>query len=75
MPVILGTGDLAAGVSVPDLTRRAAEHGAGAALMLSPHHGDVREFYGEVVGAAGAHARARLPLAEGVAARHHAWRS
>ncbi len=54
MPVILGTGDLAAGVSVPDLTRRAAEHGASAALVLSPHRGDVREFYGEVVAAAGA---------------------
>ena len=54
VPVILGTGNLAAGVSVPDLTRRAAEHGAGAAITLSPHHGDVREFYGEVVAAAGA---------------------
>ena len=52
-PVILGTGDLAPGVSVPDLTRRAAEHGASAALVLSPHRGDVREFYGEVVAAAG----------------------
>src|SRR5437762_2691567 len=28
VPVLLGTGDLAPGVSVPDLTRRAAEHGA-----------------------------------------------
>ena len=54
VPVILGTGNLAAGVSVPDLTRRAAEHGASAALTLSPHHGDIREFYGEVVAAAGA---------------------
>lgn len=53
VPVILGTGALAAGVSTPDLTRRAAEHGADAALVLSPHHGDVREFYGEVVRAAG----------------------
>jgi dihydrodipicolinate synthase/N-acetylneuraminate lyase len=53
-PVILGTGNLAAGVSVPDLTRRAGEHGAAAALVLSPHHGDVREFFGEVVAAAGA---------------------
>ena len=53
VPVILGTGNLSAGVSVPDLTRRAAEHGAAAALTLSPHHGDVREFYGEVVAAAG----------------------
>ena len=53
VPVILGTGNLAAGVSVPDLTRRAAQHGARAAITLSPHHGDVREFYGEVVGAAG----------------------
>jgi len=53
MPVILGTGQLAAGVRVPDLTRRAAEHGAAAALTLSPHHGDIREFYGEVVAAAG----------------------
>lgn len=52
-PVILGTGDLAAGVSVPDLTARAAEHGASAALVLSPSKGDVREFYGEVVVAAG----------------------
>jgi 4-hydroxy-tetrahydrodipicolinate synthase len=53
VPVILGTGNLPTGVSVPDLTRRAAEHGAAAALTLSPHHGDVREFYGEVVAAAG----------------------
>jgi 4-hydroxy-tetrahydrodipicolinate synthase len=53
VPVILGTGNLSAGVSVPGLTRRAAEHGAAAALTLSPHHGDVREFYGEVVAAAG----------------------
>lgn len=53
VPVILGTGDLAAGVSVPDLTKRATEHGAAAALVLSPHRGDVREFYGEVVAAAG----------------------
>lgn len=52
-PVMLGTGDLAPGVSVPDLTRRAAEHGAAGALVLSPRHGDVREFYGEVVAAAG----------------------
>jgi 4-hydroxy-tetrahydrodipicolinate synthase len=52
-PVILGTGDLPAGVSVTALTRRAAEHGASAALVLSPHRGDVREFYGEVVAAAG----------------------
>jgi 4-hydroxy-tetrahydrodipicolinate synthase len=54
VPVILGTGALAAGVSAPDLTRRAAEHGASAALVLSPAHGDVREFYGEVTAAAGA---------------------
>jgi 4-hydroxy-tetrahydrodipicolinate synthase len=53
MPVILGTGQLAAGVSVPNLTRRAAQQGAAAALTLSPHNGDVREFYGEVVAAAG----------------------
>jgi len=53
LPVILGTGDLAPGVRVPDLTRRAAEHGASAALVLSPQRGDIREFYGEVVGAAG----------------------
>jgi dihydrodipicolinate synthase/N-acetylneuraminate lyase len=52
-PVLLGTGDLSPGVSVPDLTRRAAEHGAAAALALSPHRGDIREFYGEVVAAAG----------------------
>jgi dihydrodipicolinate synthase/N-acetylneuraminate lyase len=51
--VLLGTGNLAAGVSVPQLTRRAAEHGAAAALTLSPHHGDIRSFYGEVVDAAG----------------------
>jgi 4-hydroxy-tetrahydrodipicolinate synthase len=54
VPVILGTGNLSAGVSVPNLTRRAAEHGASAALTLSPHSGDIREFYGEVVAAAGA---------------------
>jgi 4-hydroxy-tetrahydrodipicolinate synthase len=54
VPVILGTGNLTAGVSVPDLTRRAAQHGASAAITLSPHHGDIREFYGEVVAAAGA---------------------
>ncbi len=53
LPVILGTGDLAAGVSIPDLTRRAAEHGASAALVLSPRLGDVRSFYAEVVAAAG----------------------
>jgi 4-hydroxy-tetrahydrodipicolinate synthase len=52
-PILLGTGDLAPGVSVPDLTRRAAQHGATAALVLSPHRGDIREFYGEVVAAAG----------------------
>lgn len=53
VPVLLGTGNLAAGVKVTELTRRAAEHGASAALVLSNHQGDVREFYGEVVGAAG----------------------
>jgi len=53
VPVILGTGNLAAGVSVPNLTRRAAEHGASAAITLSPDRGDIREFYGEVVDAAG----------------------
>jgi 4-hydroxy-tetrahydrodipicolinate synthase len=53
VPVILGTGDLPAGVSIPDLTKRAAEHGASAALVLSPRLGDVRSFYGEVVAAAG----------------------
>jgi len=53
IPVLLGTGDLAPGVSVPDLTRRAAEHGAAAALVLSPHKGDVGEFYAEVAMAAG----------------------
>ena len=67
VPVILGTGDLAPGVSVPQLTRRAAEAGADAALVLSPHHGDVREFYGEVVGRRRLHADHRLPLAQGVA--------
>jgi dihydrodipicolinate synthase/N-acetylneuraminate lyase len=53
VPVILGTGDLPAGVSIPDLTKRAADHGASAALVLSPRLGDVRSFYGEVVAAAG----------------------
>ena len=53
LPVLLGTGDLAPGVSVPDLTRRAAQHGAAAALVLSPHKGDMRSFYSEVVAAAG----------------------
>jgi dihydrodipicolinate synthase/N-acetylneuraminate lyase len=38
---------------VPKLTTMAAEHKASAALVLSPHRGDVREFYGEVVAAAG----------------------
>lgn len=52
-PVILGTGDLPTGVSVPDLTKRAADHGASAALVLSPQRGDVREFYTEVMAAAG----------------------
>ena len=53
VPVLLGTGDLPTGVSVADLTKRAAEHGASAALVLSPQKGDVRQFYGEVVQAAG----------------------
>jgi 4-hydroxy-tetrahydrodipicolinate synthase len=53
VPVLLGTGDLAAGVSVPTLTKKAAERKADAALVISPKHGDVREFYGEVVAAAG----------------------
>ena len=53
VPVILGTGHLAPGVSVPELTRRAAEQGASAAMTLSCQHGDMREFYGEVVAAAG----------------------
>jgi 4-hydroxy-tetrahydrodipicolinate synthase len=53
VPVIMGTGQLSPGVSVPDLTRRAAEHGASAALTLSCQNRDVREFYGEVVAAAG----------------------
>jgi 4-hydroxy-tetrahydrodipicolinate synthase len=53
VPVIMGTGHLSPGVSVPHLTRRAAEHGAAAALTLSCQNGDVREFYGEVVAAAG----------------------
>lgn len=57
VPVLVGTGQLSAGVSVPDLTRRAAEHGASGALTLSCQHGDVREFYGEVVAAAG-----RMPV-------------
>src|SRR5215211_5375627 len=51
--VLLGTGNLSPGVSVPDLTRRAAQHGADGALTLAPQHGDVREFYGQVVAAAG----------------------
>ena len=33
VPVILGTGNLAAGVSVPDLTRRAAQLGATGAIL------------------------------------------
>src|SRR5262245_33708141 len=53
VPVILGTGDLSAGESGPSLTPRAKEAGTDAAIVLSPRHGDVREFYGEVVGAAG----------------------
>jgi 4-hydroxy-tetrahydrodipicolinate synthase len=53
VPVVMGTGHLSPGVSVPDLTRRAADHGASAALTLSCQSGDVREFYGEVVAAAG----------------------
>lgn len=53
VPVILGTGCLSAGVSVTKLTTMAAEHKASAALVLSPHRGDIREFYGEVVHAAG----------------------
>jgi 4-hydroxy-tetrahydrodipicolinate synthase len=53
IPVILGTGNLPPGVKVPELTKRAGDHGADAALVLSPHSGDVREFFGEVVGAAG----------------------
>lgn len=52
-PVILGTGNLSAGVSVPRMTSMAAEHKASAALVMSPTRGDVREFYGEVVHAAG----------------------
>jgi dihydrodipicolinate synthase/N-acetylneuraminate lyase len=53
MPVLLGTGNLAAGVSVTKMTKMAADHGASAALVLSPSKGDVREFYGEAVAAAG----------------------
>lgn len=53
LPVILGTGNLSAGVSVPRMTSMAAEHKASAALVMSPTRGDVREFYGEVVHAAG----------------------
>ena len=53
VPVVLGTGALAPGVKVTDLTKRAAEHGADAALVLAPNSGDVREFYGEVVASAG----------------------
>ena len=54
IPVLLGTGNLAAGVSVTKMTKMAADHGAAAALVLSPSRGDVREFYGEAVAAAGA---------------------
>jgi 4-hydroxy-tetrahydrodipicolinate synthase len=53
VPLLLGTGCLSAGVSTPALTRRARDHGASGVMVLSPHHGDVREFYGEVVDAAG----------------------
>ena len=53
MPVLLGTGDLPAGVSVPDLTRRAAEHGAAAGVLFRPARATSASFYGEVVGAAG----------------------
>jgi 4-hydroxy-tetrahydrodipicolinate synthase len=53
VPVVLGTGDLPSGVSVADLTKRASDHGASAALVLSPSRGDVGEFYVEVVAAAG----------------------
>ena len=53
IPVLLGTGNLAAGVSVTKMTKMAADHGAAAALVLSPSRGDVREFYGEAVAAAG----------------------
>ena len=52
-PVLIGTGNLSAGVSVPRMTSMAADHKASAALVLSPSRGDVREFYGEVVQAAG----------------------
>jgi 4-hydroxy-tetrahydrodipicolinate synthase len=53
LPVLMGTGNLSPGVSVPRMTSMAAEHKASAALVLSPSRGDVREFYGEVVQAAG----------------------
>lgn len=53
VPIVLGTGMLAAGVSVAGLTKRAAQHGAAAALVLSPHHGDIAQFYAEVVASAG----------------------
>lgn len=53
VPILLGTGMLAAGVSVAALTKRAAQHEASAALVLSPHHGDVAHFYSDVVNAAG----------------------
>ena len=42
VPVIIGTGALPTGVSSAELTKRSIDHGADAAVALSPHHGDVR---------------------------------
>jgi 4-hydroxy-tetrahydrodipicolinate synthase len=53
VPVILGTGCLPPGVSAAELTKRSIDHGADAALALSPHHGDVRAFYEDIASAAG----------------------
>ena len=53
VPVILGTGGLPSGVSAAELTKRSIDHGADAALALSPHHGDVRAFYEDIASAAG----------------------
>ena len=53
VPVIIGTGALPTGVSSAELTKRSIDHGADAAVALSPHHGDVRQFYEEIASAAG----------------------
>jgi 4-hydroxy-tetrahydrodipicolinate synthase len=53
VPVIIGTGALPPGVSSAELTKRSIDHGADAAVALSPHHGDVREYYEDIASAAG----------------------